>query len=58
MAISDIVVEFVGQCVLEVVSYLTGRAVGADPKCARDVGVHVLSTAVVVFLFVLTLKYS
>lgn len=58
MAIGDIVVEFVGQCVLEAVSYLTGRAVGADPKRARDVGVHVLLAALLVVLFVLTLKYS
>ena len=58
MAIGDIVVEFVGQCVLEAVSYLTGRAVGADPKRARDVGIYVLSAALLVFLFVLTLKHS
>lgn len=58
MAIGDIVVEFVGQCVLEAVSYLTGRAVGADPKRARDVGVYVLLASLLVFLFVLTLKYS
>lgn len=58
MAIGEIVVEFVGQCVVEALSYVTGRAVGADPKRARDVGFCVLFALFVVVLVFVTLRYS
>lgn len=58
MAIGEILVEFVGQCVLEALSYVTGRAVGADPKRARDLCFYVLFALFVVMLVFLTLRYS
>jgi len=58
MALGELIVEFVGQCMLEALSYLTGRAVGADPERAREVGFYVLLALVGLLLLYITLTYS
>lgn len=58
MSIGELVVEFIGECVLDALSYLTGRALGSDPKRAREVGLYVLLAIFSIGLFILTVSYS
>jgi len=58
MALGELVLEYVGECVLEALSYLTGRAAGVEPERARTVGGYVLFTLFVLGLVTLTIKYS